>query len=99
MINRQSKSNPRKTDSARRRGTILILVVGVLVLLMIIGTAYVQVARWDRLSTALPEHDGIDSVVSATLSLVKQTLADDLIDEDNNFFNLLILRMRKHSNK
>lgn len=70
---------PRALRRPRRRGSVLILVAAVLVLLVLIGTAYIQAARLDRLSTANINDNFIDQVLAATLSRVASALQEDVV--------------------
>jgi hypothetical protein len=70
---------PRALRRPRRRGSVLILVAAVLVLLVLIGTAYIQAARLDRLSTANINDNFIDQVLAATLSRVASELREDVV--------------------
>jgi len=63
----------------KRRGSILILVVGVLVLLAISATVYVGVGRRERLSSSAQESSAIQSeVINKIVEFLGQTLTDDL---------------------
>ena len=64
--------------SVRQRGSALILVVVTLVLMVLMGAAYVQIARVDRLVTAQLADSNIDEVVTSTILQLKSVLADDL---------------------
>jgi len=66
--------------SRARRGTLLILVLAVLVLLVILGATYLQVARYDKLSSNVNTQNYIDQAVDASISQVASVLADDLVD-------------------
>lgn len=71
----------RRTGEAnvKRRGSILILVVGVLVLLAISATLYVGVGRQERLSSSAQESSAIQSeVINKIVEFLGQTLTDDL---------------------
>ncbi|MHB1157061.1 MAG: hypothetical protein ACYC26_09490 [Phycisphaerales bacterium] len=69
----------------KNQGSVLILVVTVLVLMLLIGIAYVQTARTDRLSTAGVENN-IDQVVNAEVARLLTTLKDDLVDSSSGQF-------------
>lgn len=60
-------------------GSVLILVVVMLVLLALIGTAYMQRVRLDRTAARITPASHIDEVVAATLDQLRQVLKDDLI--------------------
>ena len=77
---------PPAAASSRRRGSVLVLVVAVLVLMAILGTAYLQVARVQRLG--IQEFQGdIDAVMDSVLVRIENQLRDDLLDENNRTFN------------
>ena len=65
----------------RRRGTILIMVIGVLVMLLLIGTAYVQFARHDRAATRLQTTSNTDLVMLAIRNDIANVVADDVRQE------------------
>src|SRR5688572_20326524 len=64
-----------------RRGSILILVVAVLVLLALMGTAYMQVARIDRLASG-PQNDATTDEVIEQLLPAARALVTDVITKD-----------------
>ena len=70
----------------RRRGSVLILVVAVIVLLAILGTSFLQVARVQRLGVDTYEGD-IDAVTNSVLVQIEAKLREDLLDEDGVMFN------------
>ncbi len=80
---------PRSSPDRRRRGSVLILVAAVLVLLVLIGTAYIQAARLDRLATAKMNDNYIDQVLAATLSRISGELYDDVAYEDGDAIEYL----------
>ena len=49
MMSRPHPRQPRRASTASGRGTVLIMVIGVLALLAIIAVAYVTIGRADRL--------------------------------------------------
>ncbi len=74
---RFSNAQTRRLD-ARRRGSLLILTVVVLVLMAIMGAAYMQVARTDRLATRRSEISNLDLVINGIIAELKKQLAEDL---------------------
>ena len=88
----EDTQDKRTPDKRRRRGTVIILVVGALTLLIIITTAYIQVARWDRIATSQVTTNNVEMVANAMLAYVQQILGDDLLDSppvaaNAKFFN------------
>ena len=71
----------------RRTGSILIMVVVVLVLLVVIGAAYIQSARWDRIATHLVVTNNIDTVAAAVVNQIQSTLQKDIVDSAGNFLD------------
>lgn len=80
---RQSKIEHRHSH---KRGSVLILVVAVLMLMVLVGTAYIQAARLDRLSTAQLNKTHVDQVESGELARIMYFLKADLIDPDTGDF-------------
>ena len=78
--------NVLRASSRSRRGSVLLLVVAVLVLMAILGTSYLQVARVQRLGIQEFEGD-IDAVMNSVLIRIENQLRDDLLDEDARLFN------------
>ena len=73
--------------SVRQRGSALILVVVTLVLMVLMGAAYVQIARVDRLVTAQISDPNIDEVVTAIILQLKSVLKEDQWDDGDRLFN------------
>lgn len=70
---------------AGRRGSVLILVVAMLVLMMLIGTAFIQAARFDRAATSELERSGnIERVAQADLQRIIKLISDDLMTSPVN---------------
>src|SRR5438874_1362747 len=69
-------------SGARRRsrfGSVLILVVALLVLMALIGTAWISTARTDRYSTQQhAANTEIDMLVDGAVNMIKAVLADDV---------------------
>lgn len=67
-----------------RRGSAIILVVVAIVLMAILGATFVQITRFERIDTG-GEH--IDIAINSVLNEVAVVLAQDLYDDNGNFFN------------
>ena len=67
-----------------RRGSAIILVVVAIVLMAILGATFVQITRFERIDTG-GEH--IDIAINSVLNEVAVVLAQDLYDDNENFFN------------
>jgi|GEM_PF-3404555 len=70
----------------RRQGSLLVLVVVCLVLMALLGAAYLQVARVDRFATADNAQSNIDQVANATIAYIAKVLQKDIVDDDGGFF-------------
>ncbi len=70
--------------SPRRRGSVLILVVAVLVLLALLGTAFISSTRVDRASsiTAASTRQ-LEAMVDSVSSLAVESIVDDLFQRDS----------------
>jgi len=79
-------SNQTKSRS-RQRGSIMLLVIVSLVLMALLGTAYIQVARMDRVATAEITGNNIEIVAKATVAYIGTVLRKDIVDSGNNFLN------------
>src|SRR5678809_1365659 len=65
--------------SRRRTGSVLILVVALLVLMALIGTAWISTARTDRYATQQhAANTEIEMLVDGVVNMVKAVLGDDL---------------------
>lgn len=69
------------------RGSILLFAMVMLVLLTVMGAAYIQVARVDRISTLQMSQNYIDQVVDASVAEIQKKLKDDLFDSAGRMFN------------
>jgi|GEM_PF-3735552 len=79
--------NPKsEIRNPRKQGSVLILVVTVLVLMLLIGLAYVQTARTDRLSTAGVSNN-IDQVVNAEVARLLGKLKGDVVSSTGTFLD------------
>ena len=72
--------------SVRRRGSVLVMVVALLVLLALVGTAYLTTTRVDRLASR--QYDSavrLDLLLKGWLNTVRSVVIDDLFDQNDNF--------------
>jgi hypothetical protein len=68
-----------------RRGSVLILVVAVLALLVLMGTAYIVSARTDRANaTAMSASNNVDLARDAVMSQVQQAIGSAMLDSKGN---------------
>ena len=77
-----TRPKTRRTNPARR-GSILILAVIILVLIALMGLAYLQQARMDRFATDEYERDYMPLVINGIIGDVRQIMTDDLEDRTN----------------
>lgn len=86
-VGRECLSSPR-ANALHRPGSALILVLVSLVMMVLIGTAYVQVARVDRRATAqLTGVNNLDTVRDAVIAYMAKVLKDDVFDDAGLMFN------------
>jgi len=71
----------------RDRGSVLILVVVVLVLIALLGAAWLSFARTQRIAIHGVETSNIDLVMNATVSYLGQVLRDDLFNDSGELFD------------
>ena len=77
---RQSRRNHRKT------GSIMIMVVALLVLMALLGTAYIATARHDRGSAVQNSNNvQIDMFLESVENFCKTAVAGDLFDGNGNY--------------
>ncbi len=70
------------------RGSAIILVAVTLALMAMLGAAYIQLARVDRITSRQARRTGqIDAVVQGAISQIQSVLRNDLLDDNGNFFN------------
>jgi hypothetical protein len=80
---RQLRRNPRP---GRKTGSVMIMVVALLVLMALIGTAYIATARYDRGSAVQNSNNvQIDLLVESVLSLCKTSVTGDLFDGNGQY--------------
>ncbi len=65
----------------------MLLTVVSLLMLSMIGMAYLQVSRLDRVTAAQISTNNIDIVAAAVSAYIGETLVNDLVDPQGNFFN------------
>src|SRR6266850_3954708 len=84
---RKQKSRQSRRDHRRiKNGSIMIMVVALLVLMALIGTAYIATARIDRGSASQNANNvQIDLLVESVLNLCKTSVAGDLFDGNGNY--------------
>ena len=72
--------------NARRRGSVLLLVVAVLLLVFILGLMFMEIARLDRASTVnFTAAQDLEMVFNVAVSKIESQIKDDLgIDDVNN---------------
>ena len=70
--------------SPRRAGSLLILTVTVLVIIALVGIAFLQRVRLDQAATARHEREYIDQVISGVLNEISNQLKDDVFDNLDN---------------
>ncbi len=70
---------------ARSQGSVILLVLVVLLLVVISGTAYLQIARLDRQATRQTTTDNIDQAVTSVVSRIKTELKNDLVNSSGDF--------------
>lgn len=75
---------PKYRRVRQSRGSVMVLVMVALVLMAMIGTSYLQVARVQRAQAGRSTGD-IDTVVEAVLVDIVQTISDDARDNAGNF--------------
>ncbi len=70
--------------SPRSAGSLLILIVTVLVIIALVGIAFLQRVRLDQAATARHERDYIDQVISGILSEISGQMTEDVFDNATN---------------
>ncbi len=74
-----SNARPGHTTSVRQQGSLLILCVTVLVIIALIGIAYLQRVRMDQYATARHERSYVNTVINGILGEVSDQLQYDLV--------------------
>lgn len=70
--------------SSRDRGSIMLFVVVLLVLMALIGTAYIQQARYDRIASLAGVKNNIGRVADSTVAYISEVLRNDLLSDDGS---------------
>lgn len=85
MKTRNTQHSPKSTHQHhRQRGSILLLVIGVLLLLMVLGTAYIQLVRKDRESVFnLSSSRRIGQVAQSAVDAVSARLKEDIVHDND----------------
>ncbi|MBL4700795.1 MAG: hypothetical protein JKX85_06005, partial [Phycisphaeraceae bacterium] len=65
----------------RQRGSVMLFVIVLLVLLALIGTAYIQQARYDQIAATASIKNNIGTVANATLAYIGEVLKNDLLND------------------
>ncbi len=89
LLSRRNATGPlTHRMSHHRPGSALILVLVCLVMMVLIGTAYIQVARVDRRATAqLTGVNNLDTVRDAVIAYMAKVLKEDIFDDAGKMFN------------
>jgi len=83
---KRSPSSLRIHRRHRKTGSIMIMVVALLVLMALIGTAYIATARYDRGSAVQSSNNvQIDLLVQGVLNLCKTSVTGNLFDGNGNY--------------
>src|SRR5882672_8084303 len=86
MRKQKSRQSPRDHRRTIKNGSIMIMVVALLVLMALIGTAYIATARIDRGSASQNANNvQIDLLVESVLNLCKTSISGDLFDGNGNY--------------
>lgn len=72
----------RRVDIHRQRGSVMLLTVVSLLMLAILGMAYLQTTRLDRATASTSTKSYIDMVSNATIAYIGEVLKNDLISTD-----------------
>src|SRR5436305_5976665 len=95
MTNTPAKKLLRILTSLERRlvrsrpGSVLIMVVALLVLMALIGTAYISTAQYDRASSQQHEYNTqVDLLLQSVIEMAKGQILNDIIDPNAKTPNL-----------
>jgi hypothetical protein len=80
-------SGPVGRGHGRQRGSLLILCVTVLVIIALVGIAFLQRVRLDQAATARHERNYMDLVINGILVEISNHLTDDLFDNAKDPFD------------
>jgi hypothetical protein len=87
-----SRSEPTRGTTARKRGTVLIFAVAILALLAVMGTAYLLMARLERGSVrAESDSVSLDYARDAVMNIVREVMFDATTDGSGNVLHYLPL--------
>ena len=92
-MTQHKKNGPRKNQVLGavpprvRRGSILVFVVAVLVLMVLMATAYLQMARVQRLAISDTTQSNIETVKAAVIAQISRVFVEDLFDEKGDLFS------------
>lgn len=75
--------NRRTYRRQRERGIVIVMVVAVLTLAVILGTAYLQLARAGRTAAEVRTGSNIDQVANSVVLYIGDVLANDLLDSSD----------------
>ncbi|MEX2216402.1 MAG: hypothetical protein WD768_19985 [Phycisphaeraceae bacterium] len=88
LLQRNDIARRTHVGSPSRPGSALILTIVCLVMMVLLGTAYVQVARIDRRATRqLTAIDNSATVRDAVIAYIAKVLKEDVISPAGNFFD------------
>ncbi len=79
--------NQKNKTVTRGRGSVMLAVVVMLVMLALIGTAYIQLARYDRIASVAGIENNIDVVAGAAMVYIGEVLRNDLVNESSVMFD------------
>lgn len=74
--------NTYQSTQPRQRGSIMLVIVVLLVLLAILGTAYIQQARFDRFASTATVKTNLNTVAEATINYIGEVLKNDILSDD-----------------
>ena len=77
------KRGQHRLDRQRERGLVIVLVMVALVLLVALGTGYMQMTRSDRLANTAAARQGITQVEQAVTQYIADVLRDDIFADTN----------------
>ncbi|MAX27453.1 MAG: hypothetical protein CMJ19_23390 [Phycisphaeraceae bacterium] len=76
-----------RTYRSRERGSVMLLVVVALLLISMLGMAYLQTSRLDRATAQTTAKSYIDVVANASMAYIGEVLKSDLITTDDVMFD------------
>jgi hypothetical protein len=87
LVTRRKRAAGFPAQAARRRGSVIVLVAAVLVMVVMIGTAYITSAQFDRQATRELNSNNSQQVANVALDPVLNALEKDFVGEDGEYFN------------